>query len=622
MSSTQTDETSVGSLVRKLENEYIRGSTLTSKYVNFSMYDTLNTTDAYLNSRHTSGETDSLGREKPFFNIVTAAVNIWYRATDIDRKDIRFVPQTNSSVVLAFAANVLLQKWMDENNFGQFLNDWGRSLARNGSSVIRSVDNDKGFSLKVEPWSRMIVDPIEFDPNPKIKVMELTPGQLQKRVQTNGYDKDAVKDLIATHAERSERKTIGRQNRDNRDGYIKLYEIHGELQKSLLTNKEDDAAEYVQQMHVISFVGSQDGRRKNDFKDFTLFEGLEKVDPHMITSLIKEDGRTLAIGAVEHLFNAQWMANHTVKNTKDVLDLSSRLIFQTADEKFLARNVLTEIETGDIFVHKDNMPITRIANDKPDVAALMNFQQMWQNLGTEITSTPDALRGNTMPSGTPFSLGAFLGGQANSLFEIMTENKGLHVEQMMRKFVIPNLKKQLKNADEISGILDDAGVTEIDAIYIPKEAVRRFNERSTEQILNGETPDVFDREIEEAGIRESLGQLGNKRFFKPDELGKKTWSELLSDFQWENIKVEVTNENVDKGVILQTLSSVLQTIASNPAILQDPNAKTVFAAILNETGAISPIQLSQGAPQAQPAQVGGGAAPEQLPTPQLQQTNA
>jgi len=56
-------------------------------------------------------------------------------------------------------------------------------------------------------------------------------------------------------------------------------------------------------------------------------------------------------------------------------------------------------------------------------------------------------------------------------------------------------------------------------------------------------------------------------------------------------------------VVLQTLSSILQTVASNPAILQDPNAKMIFSTILSETGRISPLQLSATqALAAQPAQ--------------------
>lgn len=76
------DET-IYDLVRKAEQNDQQGSTTISKYVTFDMRENIEKIDAYLNSKHISGDTDDMGREKPFFNIVTAAVNIWYRATDI-----------------------------------------------------------------------------------------------------------------------------------------------------------------------------------------------------------------------------------------------------------------------------------------------------------------------------------------------------------------------------------------------------------------------------------------------------------------------------------------------------------------------------------------------------------
>src|SRR3990167_6633659 len=82
----------------------------------------------------------------------------------------------------------------------------------------------------------------------------------------------------------------------------------------------------------------------------------------------------------------------------------------------------------------------------------------------------DAMRGTTLPSGTPYSLGAYLGGQASSLFEQMTENKGLALEEMLRKHIIHDLKKKLDNSDEIAATLEDHDLTQIDSMYVPMAA--------------------------------------------------------------------------------------------------------------------------------------------------------
>lgn len=131
---------SVFDTIRKAELVYLYTSTRLSKYVNWSMYETVERIDAYLNSKHITGETDSLGREKPFFNIVVAAANIWYRATEIERTDIRFTPTNNGSVILAFVANIVLQQWMDKIDFDNWLNNWGRTLSRYGSAVSKFVE--------------------------------------------------------------------------------------------------------------------------------------------------------------------------------------------------------------------------------------------------------------------------------------------------------------------------------------------------------------------------------------------------------------------------------------------------------------------------------------------------
>jgi hypothetical protein len=54
----------------------------------YSQYLTLRTIELYHNSKFTTGNTDSLKREKPFYNICKFRVNVATRATEIDTKDV------------------------------------------------------------------------------------------------------------------------------------------------------------------------------------------------------------------------------------------------------------------------------------------------------------------------------------------------------------------------------------------------------------------------------------------------------------------------------------------------------------------------------------------------------
>ena len=578
----------VPEIVTQARQNYLYGSTKLGDYVNFSMHETIEKITAYINSRHISGDKDSLGREKPFFNIITAATNIWYRATDIDRKDMIVRPDKLANTFLAFMATVLLQDWMKRERFGVFLNLWGRTLSQFGSAVVKFVEKEGKLKATVIPWNRLIVDPVDFYALPTIEKLYMTPAQIRKIPE---YDSEVVEKLIDGLVKR---KTQSGMEIDTQSEFIELYEVHGELPIALLLEKpkDKDWKEYAQQMHVISFL--QD--TSDTYKDFCLYKGRETKHPYMITHLIEEDGRTLSIGAVETLFDAQWMQNHTMKNMKDTLDLASKLIFQTSDPNYVGRNVLTAIETGDILIHALNQPLTQLNNSKSDIVAMQNFSNQWKVLAQELTATPDAFRGVTPPSGTPYSTVALLTQQANSLFEIMVENKGLAIEDMLRTFIIPHLKTKLNTDKEVMAILEDYDIKKIDAMYVPNRAIRNYNKRFIEDVLNERNPLPFNQVEEENVISKELTKQGNSRSFAPiiSKGGKAVrvnWKEALKDLEWE-LEVGVTNEQVDKIVMATTLTNMLQTLAQ-PGIQQNPVAMLAIKKIMNLVGGISPVELSQ-----------------------------
>ena len=571
---------SIGALIRKLESDYPFNTTTISKYVQHNQYENIEHIEAYLNSKHLSGDTDALDREKPFFNIVLAVVNLWWRATDIDRKNIRIKSTKLRHKVMAYAGNLKLQDWMKRVNFGAFLNDWGLSLVRYGSSPVEFVEKDGVLHPSVLSWHNMISDTVEFEKNPRIKILYLSKADLKKN---KSYDHDVVEELLDAV---TVRKTLDGQNKDTKSDYIKVYEVHGELPLSYLTGNEADDKIYQQQMHTVSYVKN----KKEEYDDFCLYKGREAKDPQILTHLIKQEARAQSMGAVEYMFDAQWMINHSQKLIKDQLDFVSKVIMQTADANFAGQNTLTDIEVGDILVHAPNAPLGSV-NNKGDITALQNFGKQWEALARELTSTPDAIRGENMPSGTAWRQVEALRTESHSLFELMVENKSLDIERMMREYIIPNLKKQLDTTEELALTLDAQGIREFDSMYVPNEVIRRANEEKKKKILAGEVALEPDKLQIETQVKQELSELGNRRYLKPSDIDSTTWKEALEDLEWE-VEVDASGEARDKEAVMTTLTTVLKTIVTNPTVLQDPNMKMLFNKILEETDAISPLEFS------------------------------
>lgn len=589
---------SIHEIIRQQEQDYITGDTTISEYVRFSPKENIDRIEAYLNSKHISGDKDSLGREKPFFNIVTAAVNVWYRATDIDRANIRIKATKSSQHTTALLADVKSKEWMRKSGFGVWLNDWGRTLVRYGSAVSKFVEKDGKLVATVVPWNRLIVDAIDFYGNPVIEKHYYTPAQLRKNKM---FDQEQVESLI--EIAQQVRRTIGKDQQDNKSDYIEVYELHGEFPLSMLGDESEEADEtYTQQVQICSFILTD--AKKGEYADFTLYKGKEK-NPYHITHLIKEDGRVMAIGAVEHLFEAQWMVNHNEKSIKDQLDLASKLIFQTSDPAYQGKNTHA-LDTGSILYHEINQPLTQLNNTSHDIQSLLSSKSNWVQNSNEQVSAQDAMKGNTMPSGTAARQVEALQQESHSLFELMTENKGLALEEIWREFVIPHIKTKLNTKDEIVAVLDDMGVRQIDAIYLPNAAKKAENARIKKEMFklaasgldeNVPFPNPADVEGTQARLTEEIKTFGNQRYFKPSEIGDKTWKDAFKDFEWD-VEVEVTNEQNDKLANLTTLTTVLTQLA---AMGDSQGARTVLNKILEETGTFSPMELTQmAAPQPQP----------------------
>jgi len=602
------NDKSIADVVREMLDQDENGETTYSEYVTGSMREDIDKSEAYINSKHISGDTDYMGRDKPFFNIVMAARNVWYRATDIDRKDIKVRATKETDELKAFLATLKLQEWMKKADFGQFLNDWGLNLATHGSTIAKFIEKDGELSAQVMNWNNFICDAVEFEGNPKIEKLWFTPAQLRKQ---KGYDKELVKVLLETT---TTRKTSDGQTKDNKDDFILVYEVHGEFPQSYLTGKETDEDTYTQQMHVISLTENKEDSTGNEFESYTLYQGKEAIDPYMITHLIKKEGQTYSGGAVKNLFEAQWMVNHSEKQIKDQLDLASKIIFQTSDGAFVDQNVFTNIENGDILKHNKEEPLTRLAGT-PDITAMQTFKADWQNIAGQINSVSEAMLGETPKSGTAWRQTQAVLQESHSLFELMTENKGLAIIRMLRDYVIPYFKKKLDNSDEISMILEDYQIKEIDNRYVTSEVTRMMNQKKINIILSGK---IYDPTQEEGLIAQTEEEVkssltGNQRFIKPSSIDGTTWKKVLKDLEWD-LDIDVTGEQKDLQGAMATLTTVFQTMASNPAILQDPNVRLVFNKIIGLAGGISPmeIQATQAQPQPQIQPTGEQAGLEQL----------
>jgi hypothetical protein len=589
----------------QIEDYTSKKVTITDKY-EFSQYETLQQIENFTHSRFGSGQNDSRGNPKPFFNITKGKVNIAVRATDLDRKDIRIKTADSDNYFRAFVASKFNHQLMKKMKMADYLNAWGERLPKYGSVVTKIVERKGNLDISVMDWMNFVCDPVDFDSAPQIEKLTLTVGQLRDKVK-EGWDEDAIEQLI--DAKKEPRKTLRGKTVYEDPSYITVYELHGLLPIAYLKDKpkETDWKKYTRQMQVIAWQVND----KKEREDFTLYKGKEKKTPYSISHWTKADGRTLGVGVVEDMFQPQIWHNYNIKKMKDQLDLASTTILATSDGNLAARNVLSNLQNGDFVIHAVNQPITAINLAPQGVEGLQALSEMWQKAAEDITSTPDAISGSTMPSGTAFRQVAMLNTEAHSYFDYITECKGNYIEYLYREYIIPYIMKQLETTEEIVAVLDTQEIEWLDNAV----ADIAVTDEIKKQTLAGAVVSPIQLDQLRQQKLQDLKRTGAKRFINP---GSGTWKTYFKDFEWE-ADIDITGESEDKKTIIDTLYNALATVAQNPGILTNPTMKMLFMRLLDASGVVSPLDIETAAasqPSAQTQQPGQPGQPGQGQPPQ------
>jgi hypothetical protein len=570
----------------------------------FSQYQTLRTIELYHGSKFTSGNKDSLGREKPFYNITKFRVNVAVRATDLDTKDVKIESERpgKEAYVQSFLLSLKNRNWMKTSNFAGFLNAMGQTRAKYGHVLVKKVEREGELELHVMRWRDMITDQLDITSGVKIERHYYTPAALKTEAPKNWKNLDEAIEA-AKKSQKAEVANPAQKQNLTPGANIEVYEVHGVLPTCYLAGTSekypDDYGsddEYERQMHVVVLDESD----KEETQGVTLYAGIEDADPYKDLAYESVDGRGLGVGVVEDLFEAQVWTNYSVKQKKDMLDLASKMIFQTTDQNLDAKNVLTDLENGAILTTGPNSSIAQVNNVPANLPAFSELISEWNEQAQNVTSTYPAILGQSPGSGTAYRMIAALSNEASALFAYRRQQAEIFIGQIYRDWILPFLVSELKNTKELVANLEGE---ELDMISTAL-ASAKSSKFAKDKILSGKVADAqgnitLPQDVQQvfAQTKQDAVNGGPRRGFTlPDDVMK----------DWEgSVSVITGSEQENTDQVLGALFNVFQTIAKFPQALQDPTMQRLFSQILEKSG-VSPLIMGN-----------GGGAPAQSAAPQM-----
>jgi hypothetical protein len=513
--------------------------------------------DLSYNSKFKNGQYDSRGFRKFFFNITKPACDVATKFVDLDTKDVILIPTRVGDEMKVWLMQRKLKQWLKETGFAHLLNEVAGLYPRYGHVVVKKHNRK---------WSSVLLHNLRFNPGGEsilkgnfiYEVHLWTRGEIE---EMNFRNQDAVRELLA---------------RPGEEFYVyECYDRQGTKWKRTI---RADLFCTIQDGKIHRTTEAQLNREKDDYiPPLVLDETEVKKLPYRELIWEKMPGRAMGYGYVEYLRDNQVATNEAENLERKGLALKALQLFQTRDDIVGGSNVLSESENGDILTIESE--VTPIAKENSDLAAFNATRARWDSNTERKTFTSDFSHGGDLPSRTPLGVANLQAGMTTSYFELKRENYGLFVKDLLIEDTIPDFKEETAKHHILTFLGSDEELEKLDKTIL--------------EIKVGEA--IIDH-ANKTGFFPSklMVQDARERILSQIKKNKNRYLKISDNFYDDAqfmLDILVTGEQMDVGVQSQVIQLALQTVGTNPAILQNKTSRTIFFKLLS-MGGVSPVELN------------------------------
>ncbi len=580
------------SIIEREIEEYLTGQVQISDGYWFSQHRLIKRIMIYDNGVYPDGKIDSQGNYKYWFDIIGPRIDSEVKNVDFDTKNVFLFSDKAKDSTPLFLANAKLRDFLKETGKATEINESVEQGAGWGNVVWKKI-KDNYFKPDLKNFYVINQTARTLNETPVIERAELTQSDLRKKKGTWNN----VTEALLTAGRKQFRSMLDQNYKADEEKetlYYEVFERNGEVSEEALFEAQGkeggDKDKYILAKVIVTGIGPQSESQDKSSEKIVLFAEEIKEMPYKEYHRGRYKGRWMRAGIVEILFDIQTRANEIGNQIARGLEWASKTIFQTND-KLIAQNVMTDMLNGHI---------VKTTGLKQVQTRMEGFDQLiadWNRLMKEadrLTNSFEIVQGETLPSGTPFRLGALLNVNANKLYEFIREKLGLVYEKIFEEWIIPDLIKELKGK-EILRIADD------------ENFLKRYYGAIANSWYLRNLFAIGPHTREEA---ETLKQNKIKELQERPQALIKYSKGMFKDFK-PRAKVVITGENVRIATELESLSTFI-------ALEQDPIRRT---ALIEKAMRLTGID-AESLPKSTPEQMSGRKLPQEQPKEKLMPATA
>lgn len=486
-----------------------------------------------------TGKFDSQGNYKFWFDIITPRIDSEVKNIDLDTRDASIYSPRKIDALPMIVANLALDEYMRTTGQAEELNTaveefsgWGNVLWK---KVRKSYERcDLRNTYVINQTARTV------DQTPIIERHTF----LQSELRAMEGKWSNVSDVVTHCASKTYKTDAQSLEQETTIPYYEVYERNGEVCLKDLKEVHNqqvnpgDENKYVFARVVAAGVKSSATGVSIKYILFAgELKGKKNSDIYKEAHRGRYKGRWWREGLYELLFDIQVRANQIGNQMAQGLELAAKNVFQSPD-KLVVQNVMTDIRNGDIIK----------ASDLKHVEVRMNgFDQLaneWNRLiqlANDIANSREVVTGDSMPSGTPFRLGALYNQNANKLFDLLREKLSIPLSELFEEWIAPGLCENI-TAKEILRLTGDS------------DMLARLHHLIVEDWYLQNLIAIGPHSPEEALMLKSQKLL---ELQSRPQLLMKGVADAFENFV-PHATVEISGENSRKGVMMETYGNFIQ----------------------------------------------------------------
>lgn len=520
------------------------------------------------------------GRKKIWIPVTEWIIETVVKNIDLDTKDIDFRAKDVKAIGLTQLVRSIIRNTLDYIGFGEKLDEFERTLSIDGTAVWSTEEIDK------KPYT-CIVDLLNFYIDPTAHSISEAGSVIERIV----ISKPEFQALAKSNGWINEDKAIGNNSMNFTDGdfafnnvnntgntkFIELFRRRGWMPRYLLTGDDENDRDMIPGEILVSRNGGawilHDIVRRKDNKN----KGYEEA------WYTRVPGRWYGRGAAEKVMMLQLWIN-TIVNIRINRSYVSQLgLFKIRQGSGITPAMISRLGANGAVTVQSMQDIEQLVMTEASAASYKDEDTIinWTRM---VTSAFESVTGEQLPSETTATSAAITSRSAASAFGLIKEGVGMFLQRWIKNQAMPIILRNLKPDEVVQHYPDDLQAYD-------------------EMIVNGLLYEQL-KSVHEAGFfldEQQVVTEHQRALAKLRSMGTQRLVQVMDDldvFEYD-VEINITNENFDKGVLMQNLLTALQAV---------PEYRTQILQELFDVMGLPPFNPS---PQTSPQPANG--QPQQVP---------